>query len=63
VGTEKSVGFAKLLKEVGLRIKAVGIVTDNRIHSINNIGRGCIEVKWLWTGEEELGKIADKSIM
>jgi len=43
----------------GLRVKAVGIVTDNTLKKVNNIG-SCVSVKWIWNGYENIGTIDDK---
>lgn len=45
---------------IGLIIKAVGIVVDDEVTSIENVGRACVKVKWVWEGEELMGKISDK---
>jgi hypothetical protein len=45
--------------DLGLIIKAVGIVTDDKVIS-TDLGDACLRVKWVWTGNEELGKIQDK---
>jgi hypothetical protein len=44
---------------IGLTIKPVGIVTDNRVHPVEGLGVG-IDVRWRWTGEERVGKVEDK---
>ncbi|MCJ7613903.1 hypothetical protein MUO71_03955, partial [Candidatus Bathyarchaeota archaeon] len=43
----------------GLIIKAVGIVTDDKVMS-TDFGDACVKVNWIWTGKEEFGKIKDK---
>ena len=43
----------------GLRVKGVGVVTDNQMRNIPNLGTG-IGVKWIWQGHENLGNINDK---
>lgn len=43
----------------GLRVKAIGIVKDNTLQNIPNLGTG-VSVKWIWTGHENVGKINDK---
>lgn len=43
----------------GIRVKAVGIVTDNTLHQINNLGTG-VSVRWIWNGYENIGTIDDK---
>lgn len=44
---------------VGLTIKAVGIVTDNRVRPVQNLGFG-IRVQWQWRGEVRVGKVEDR---
>lgn len=44
--------------KVGLVIKAVGIVTDNRLKPYKKLGTG-VKIKWIWTGYEEIGKIPE----
>lgn len=44
---------------VGLTIKAVGVVTEGRTRPYQNLGTG-VPVRWVWTGEERLGKLDDK---
>lgn len=43
----------------GLRIKGVGIVTDNTIHVVPKLGTG-VFVNWLWSGHENFGNVVDK---
>lgn len=43
----------------GIRVKAVGIVTDNTLQQINNLGTG-VSVRWIWDGYENIGTIDDK---
>jgi len=45
---------------IGLIIKAVGIVTDDRVSTKKNLGRSCIKVRWIWNGNQVIGKIDDK---
>ena len=45
--------------QIGLIIKAVGIVISDRLKNDKNLGTG-MPVKWVWTGEERLGKFDDK---
>jgi hypothetical protein len=45
--------------QVGLSIKAVGIVMEAKIQSDNNLGT-CVPVRWVWTGEERIEKLDDK---
>ena len=44
----------------GLTIKAIGIVIEDKITEIKNVGAACLRVKWVWTGFEHLGSIQDK---
>ncbi len=44
--------------DIGLIIKAVGIVTDDNV-SEYTCGYG-VRVRWIWTGEERLGKLEDR---
>ena len=44
---------------IGLIIKAVGIVLNNNIHRVPGTGEGCIKTKWIWKGNIVLGKIND----
>ena len=41
------------------RIKAVGIITDNTIQKVPELGT-CIKVRWLWNGLMKIPKIKDK---
>lgn len=43
----------------GIRVKAVGIVTDNSLRIIDDLGTG-ISVRWFWCGYENIGMIDDK---
>jgi hypothetical protein len=45
--------------QIGLIIKAVGIVISDRLKNDKKLGTG-MPVKWVWTGEERLGKFDDK---
>jgi hypothetical protein len=45
--------------QVGLIIKAVGIVVGDELKTDKNLRTG-MPVKWLWTGEERMGKFDDK---
>lgn len=45
--------------QVGLTIKAVGIVTEGRVRDIPRLGRG-VPVRWVWNGEERVGILDDK---
>jgi len=45
--------------QIGLIIKAVGIVTSDEIQFDKELQTG-IRVKWLWTGEKRLGQFDDK---
>ena len=44
---------------IGLIIKAVGIVISDKVKTIE-LSRICIQVKWLWIGKKRLGKFCDK---
>ena len=44
---------------IGLIIKAIGIVISDKV-KIHALLGTCIPVKWLWMGEERLGKSDDK---
>lgn len=44
---------------VGLIIKAIGIVVSDEPKTDPKLGTG-MPVRWLWTGEERLGKFDDK---
>lgn len=44
----------------GLTIKAIGIVTDDKVISMKGVGRACLKVRWIWSGEEYVGFIEDK---
>ena len=43
----------------GIRVKGIGIVKDNTLISIPNLGTGVL-VNWVWSGYENLGTIRDK---
>jgi hypothetical protein len=43
----------------GLIIKAVGIVIDDEQSTSTDLGT-CLRVNWIWVGNRELGRIADK---
>lgn len=43
----------------GIRVKAVGIVSDNTLQQIQGLGTG-ISVRWIWNGYENIGVIDDK---
>ena len=45
--------------QVGLTIKAVGIVMEGKVQKHNDLG-SCVPVRWVWKGEERIGKIDDK---
>ena len=45
--------------QIGLIVKAVGVVKSDKIKIDKTLGVG-IPVKWLWTGEDRLGKFDDK---
>ena len=44
---------------IGLIIKAVGIVIGQGVKDYPDLGRG-IEMNWLWSGDERIGKLEDK---
>jgi len=44
---------------VGLIIKAVGIVVGNQVVSNPNLGNG-VPMRWIWSGEHRIGTINDK---
>jgi len=44
----------------GLTIKGVGIVTDDEIFRRRNLGEACLRVKWVWRGNEHVGRITDR---
>ena len=44
---------------IGLIIKAVGIVIGQGVMQDQDLGNG-IQVNWIWTGEERIGKLEDK---
>jgi hypothetical protein len=44
---------------VGLIVKAVGVVLVGRVEPIEHLGQG-VSVRWVWTGEERIGKLDDK---
>jgi len=43
----------------GIRIKAIGIVKDNTLKQVQNLGTG-VSMNWIWTGHENIGTIEDK---
>lgn len=47
--------------QVGLIIKAVGIVVSDKVRAVKNLGRG-IPVRWVWkeAAMERMGKLDDK---
>lgn len=45
--------------QVGLIIKAIGIVVSDNCKETTMLGKG-IPIEWVWTGEERLGKFDDK---
>ena len=40
-------------------MKGVGIVIDNTLQQIENLGTG-VSMRWVWSGYENIGKIDDK---
>ena len=47
----------------GLSIKAIGIVTDDKVSRIEDSGEACLEVRWIWKGDEYIGRIDDKYVV
>ena len=46
--------------QVGLTVKAVGVVTDGRVRDFgSDFGHG-VDVRWIWSGEDRIGKLEDK---
>lgn len=45
---------------MGLTIKAIGLVVDDTVSRIDHVGEACLRVKWVWKGEEFMGKIEDR---
>lgn len=45
--------------QVGLTIKAVGVVTEGKVRDYPQLGSG-VPVRWMWAGEERVGKLDDK---
>jgi hypothetical protein len=45
--------------QVGLTIKAVGLVMEGKVRNNADLG-SCVSVKWIWKGEERIGKLNDK---
>ena len=45
--------------QAGLTVKAVGIVMEGRVRNVRSLGSG-IPVRWVWSGEERIGKLDDK---
>jgi hypothetical protein len=43
----------------GLNIKAIGIVTQDEVCEKGSLG-SCIPVRWVWIGNEHIGKLNDK---
>ena len=49
--------------QVGLTVKAVGVVTEGRVRSYPGIESGDrlgVPVRWVWDGEVRIGKLEDK---
>ncbi len=44
---------------LGLTVKAVGVVMKGLVEDRQGMGRG-VPVRWVWTGEEHVGKVRDK---
>ena len=45
--------------DLGLTIKAVGIVVDDEVKPVKGLGTG-VGVKWIWRGSKFIGKMDDK---
>jgi hypothetical protein len=45
--------------QVGLTIKAVGMVTGREPQEVENLGWG-VAVRWVWRGEHRVGRLEDK---
>jgi hypothetical protein len=44
---------------VGLVVKAVGIVLAGGVRAVTDLGQG-VGVRWVWSGEVRIGKLDDK---
>ena len=44
----------------GLIIKAVGIVINDHVHPVANVGEACITVNWVWSGNVLVGRVRGK---
>ena len=44
----------------GLIIKGVGIVVDDEVFSDSDLGEACLNVRWVWRGNELVGHINDR---
>lgn len=44
----------------GLTIKAIGLVVEDNVLRIDNVGDACLRMKWVWKGKELMGKIEDR---
>jgi len=45
--------------QAGLTVKAVGVVMEGRVRTVDSLGSG-IPVRWVWSGEVRIGKLDDK---
>ena len=45
--------------QAGLSIKAIGIVMQGKVGDVKSLG-SCVPVRWVWTGNEHIGKLNDK---
>ena len=45
--------------QIGLIVKAVGVVSEGKVRDYDDLGAG-VPVRWVWTGEERFGKLDDK---
>lgn len=62
VGTGDLVFIKSFNPQVGLTIKAVGVVTDRTIRKYSVLGhmRDGIAVRWVWQGTDHVGKVDDR---
>lgn len=44
----------------GLTIKAIGMVADDKVTQIEDVGEACLKMKWVWEGDEYIGRIDDR---
>ena len=45
---------------IGLIVKAIGLVRDSRMFDGGEHGKACVRVEWVWEGNETLGHIDDR---